>query len=1093
MLQNYGIPEARAAFDALIAATTANDNALEPVVNAAGNTLSTAVSSNAAQLSNVGTSLTRSLSGRTAANTRQINTVSNAADATLAAYTSVQGGQLATIPQVSQSPVSSPSTATAGSTLTYQQYLQRAATLAAAVPTATSTSTAPAAGTTDASGCIYAYIDSQTPPPLGYQDPPDPSVVSLSVDVWSVLPGTGPNPIPFWILQIPGSAAPPSLSGIPATYVGALPFNQAVAHAENANPPIAFYNHAIVCPINPPSPPPTASPPPPLPPGSPPPPPPSPLPPPSPQPIAEQCIPICGVTPPPPAPPGSPPTAPPPAKVQIPPPPSPVQVPPLGSPRFNIVIPIPGTPDWCKAQDSIYEFFGSIGQAFITWADGELETVESVLLALAQPPDQSDWSVFGTIYTGLLRDFVAPMLNTSAAIIKGLRNLIKAVVGGVLAVNTPKISYVIGVLSCKMLWAAIKNLEVGSEVWILSKTKLGEVFPEFDKILEYLTNTLTPIEVPSPPEAMEALLQGQISREIYECWLLLHGCHPDLFEPVLRSRRDKLVPGELIQYARRTGVDLDGQVQALQQQGWYNQAEASARVKLYDELPTIADHLHWLTRNVDDKDYVNRYGLLDGFAPQQFINSLPGFETYIVQDVGITRNFWGTFGQDLYAQGMKPEYAAYHYAAHWINPAPTQMREFYYRLRPDKPGVQNPFTIEDFLKLMSEQDIAPRAAKWFAETLPHVPALSYLRDMYRSFVISDEELKSYHQDLGYTAADSERFVSIDKIVRTRMRTSAAHGWTPAAMAAAYSIRAIGVQEVLNGMATLNYTEAEAYQLMARADSELQRSVFMRARSRALTSTITEVRNAINVGIMDANQARQTLVAAGWPEDYATSLAESERIAAGIARIKQAVQAIRRAFLKGELDATGVAELLASAGIQPQAISDYLRIWQLQLTPTRRRRTASQIVNDVASGNMTTDEAMARLLNLGYDDADSRLYMADAEAKIVRRQAEMLAQQQRSDRVAQSNLARIARQAQTQARSAVKRLEKIAPVAKLQKWAKLGIIGHDLFLARMQLYGYDLATAEDYYREACSSRTAACTETTPPGTTIGTGIPGSPGP
>jgi len=94
-------------------------------------------------------------------------------------------------------------------------------------------------------------------------------------------------------------------------------------------------------------------------------------------------------------------------------------------------------------------------------------------------------------------------------------------------------------MGCKALWNTIKNLEVGSEVWILSKTKLGEVFPEFDTILAYLTNQIMPLEVPSPAEAMEAYLQGLIDRNIYEM------CPEE-------KREIKSVPGSLPASMKRT-------------------------------------------------------------------------------------------------------------------------------------------------------------------------------------------------------------------------------------------------------------------------------------------------------------------------------------------------------------------------------------------------------------------------------------------------------------------------------------------------------------------------------------------------------------
>src|SRR5581483_2272528 len=115
-------------------------------------------------------------------------------------------------------------------------------------------------------------------------------------------------------------------------------------------------------------------------------------------------------------------------------------------------------------------------------------TVESFLDGLAQPPDNSDWSVFGTLWTAFLRDYVVPALSVASDSIHVVRNVINAINQGIISPEAANIPFLVGIMGCKALWNTIKNLEVGSEVWILSKTKLGEVFPEFDTILAYLTN-----------------------------------------------------------------------------------------------------------------------------------------------------------------------------------------------------------------------------------------------------------------------------------------------------------------------------------------------------------------------------------------------------------------------------------------------------------------------------------------------------------------------------------------------------------------------------------------------------------------------------
>lgn len=1026
-LPNFGIPDASAAFQALSDGVNSNDTLLEPVVNTAGNALLGQVRANDASIGAVSAAASKSLSSRVGANTRTLNTVAQAVEGTLAGFSSAQGATLSTVPQSTAVPFAQPPSV---ASLQWGQHV------------------------------------------VGYTSYPDGTVAyqwsdNTEAEARSWVSGASEPPLPTGAYYIGQQPNPPP-NGVAYYRNGFLANSVGGSWNAEAVYPIPLSAPTVAPPALPPAPPP--------------------LPPPvAPEPIVGQCIPICGVTPPPappPSPPPSPPESPPPPPPHSPgapppspppsPPPPPTPVPPVaGAPVVygGIAIPLPGSPLWCELQGDLLNFFRDLGTQFIRWASDRLCDAETILLQWADPQPSAEWSVLGTIKSGLFRDFIVPALKTCAGLCQLWRNALNTLRDGWLQFQGTDPVLIAGLIGTKILFNLIKNADVGSEVWLLITSKISDNIPVIDRILDYLIDTAAPCEVPSPPEAMEAYLRGTITRDMYECWLLLHGCSPLVYEAVLQSRRDRLSSEEWIQYARRNKLDDNSTMVGLRNIGWINNSDAVARNYLYDELPTIADHLHWLQRNVFDAAYVQEFALMDGFEEK----------------------FWPVFGHDLYAQGMKKEYAALHYAAHWLNPAPEQLKEMVYRLRPEKVGPELSFTSEQYARVLAEQDVGPFFRPRFQEIIYRVPALGYLRDMYRNYILTDDDMKGYHRDLGYSETDSIRFVQIDSVVRARIRATESHGWTPSAIAGAYSIRQLDSDTVVQLMESLGYYRDEAQELMERADAELKRSVFTRARSRALTGVVAEVKTALRVGTITEQQAEASLAATGWPADYAATLVSTESLAAHTKKVEQVVAAVRKAYLRGEINPDTAGVILGQAGILQQPIADYLALWSLQQTPQRKRRTASQIVSDVANGNMSTDEALARLINLGYDDADSRLYMADAQSKVAKRQAQMLASQQRSDKAAQAALAKVARDAKAQARAAIKRLQKIAPVSALKKWAKLGIIGHDLFLARMRLYGYDAGTAEDYYKEACSGKTAQCSETTPTGTTIGTGVPGAAGP
>jgi cell division septum initiation protein DivIVA len=463
---------------------------------------------------------------------------------------------------------------------------------------------------------------------------------------------------------------------------------------------------------------------------------------------------------------------------------------------------------------------------------------------------------------------------------------------------------------------------------------------------------------------------------------------------------------------------------------------------------------------------------LDGFSTQQFINSLEGWQGYTVQTETHGRDFWRTFGHDLTAQGMRPDVAAFHYAAHWIQPSPEQMKEFVYRLRPGAPGVDTPFTAVDFDRILAEQDYAPLARKWFGETLYHVPAISYIVGMYRQGVISEADLQGYHQDLGYTHQDSERFVGVDRLQKAKLRASEYHGWTPAKIGDAYVIGTLDAERVREYLGRLGGTDVEATDLMNVAQVSLDKQIWMRARTREQWRTATRVQAGLQVGVLEPDQAVQLLVGLGYPQARAEGVVEAEKANSRTAIVKQTVASVKRSYHDGYITGEGAVSLLQAAGIVPAKVDEYLALCGIQNTPRRKRRTASQIVSDLSSGMMDTTEALSRLYNLGYDQADSMLYLHDAQAKVIAREAKARASASRDARTRASTLARLAREAQQQARRLRTDLERIAPRSVLVKWLKRGIMPLAQFRLRMEQLGYPDPEISLYIADAPTQPTVA---------------------
>jgi hypothetical protein len=640
---------------------------------------------------------------------------------------------------------------------------------------------------------------------------------------------------------------------------------------------------------------------------------------------------------------------------------------------------------------------------------------------------------------------VANQLKTSLATAAAtVRQLVVAGIPG-------KSVVIFGLAVVRTLLGVLSDFHIGVNAVVQGNIKIGLEFRTLVEVVDMLERYVLPTHVPSIADALECQLYVTAPMDLIACWMKLNGATPEVWDPVVDARREKLTPEQTIQWHRRLGDDEKTQIESLRELGFTRENEARRFVYLYDELPSVADNLHYLQRNVFDVNYVNDYDLLEGFEDR----------------------YWANFGLQLSAIGRSKEVSRLDYAAHWVLPPPTQLSEFVYRLRPDKPGVQNPVTLQDYERLLAEQDVAPWARKRYAEIVHRVPALGYVRDMFRSYILDADELKSIHQDLGYTAEDSDRFVRVDTLFRARIRASESHGWTPAAVGSAYVVGRLTKPEALDKIKALGFTDTEASDSLDRAQADFYRMIVVRARSRVMFKTVTTVQQGVESGLMSDDDATKALVGLGWPEDFASSFVDVLRSGQEIKLIKTATGRIKRAFLAGEIDANYAITALQNLNIQGDQIQLFISVWAAEMTPNRKRRSAKQITQDVAEGYISTAEALVKLQNLGYENADQILFLADSAQAILKREQQSLSVEFKTEaQLAQALAQQIAaggRQSQ-QLRNALRRF---SSPATMDKWAKAGQIEKSEYVERMTLFGFSPDDIERQWQTACSAKGAAC--------------------
>jgi hypothetical protein len=571
---------------------------------------------------------------------------------------------------------------------------------------------------------------------------------------------------------------------------------------------------------------------------------------------------------------------------------------------------------------------------------------------------------------------------------------------------------------------------------------------------EMIVDAAQPSVIPGFGDVIDMYVRGIIGEGEAKCLIQLNGGVWDLWNTVASSQHILLSPDDAIEWVRRNDLPMSIVYDSLRWVGIVDSDIQEAIRGLYDQLPTVSDILHFQQRNVHDTKYVQDFRLMQDFEEK----------------------FWPRYGKQLRAQGILKTTAEDHYAAHWVNPAPQQLLEMVYRLREGNPTSPLIFTPTDYERVLAEQDVAPYFRERFNAIKYQVPAISYIKEMYRQDVITADTLKGIHQDLGYSAQISDAFVKIDDIQKRRIRAQQTHGWTTKTANDAWLIGTIDDGQHTTIFEVLEYTPEEAQAAREASRVEFNKQVFVRARSRALSTTIVAIRKGIRVGTIQQIDAIELLQAAGWPEEYAVSLAQQERIDADTDHVKEVVTAIRKAYLRGEIDENAAIQSLQSIGIYSDQIDRYIALWKIQNTPNRKRRTAQQITNDIAGGLMSAEEGLARLIALGYSQPDSMLFLADAQGKQAQRAARESSRQAHIRKSRDLQIAAEVRSVRRQERELVAKLRMLTPPNKLQKWAALGEVGRARFFSLMRAMGYDDLDIQRWWTEACAKKSAKCAET-----------------
>lgn len=261
--------------------------------------------------------------------------------------------------------------------------------------------------------------------------------------------------------------------------------------------------------------------------------------------------------------------------------------------------------------------------------------------------------------------------------------------------------------------------------------------------LEQLSNSACQSKLPSGAEADEAYLADTITRETWRCLHKAEGNYVDEFMPLLDAKRSRPNVNEEVLLYKRGYNDLDKCTKQLRKNGVTDSQDQINYINLSDEWPGMSDIVRFMVRDV--------------------------WDTQAVTDSGLDTDFdlkWTADAKKFgFAAGISDDVAKLYWRAHWQLPSYTMMREFLYRLRPDKYADDMAFDRDKMEKVLKQDDWAPAHVKRMIETAYQVVTRTDAVRMYMIHQFDEDKLKGYLLDEGYNSDNADDLVSFYKTQR----------------------------------------------------------------------------------------------------------------------------------------------------------------------------------------------------------------------------------------------------------------------------------------------------------------------------------------
>lgn len=211
------------------------------------------------------------------------------------------------------------------------------------------------------------------------------------------------------------------------------------------------------------------------------------------------------------------------------------------------------------------------------------------------------------------------------------------------------------------------NPELGNLSFVMGMLSIyekwiGRIPPRWTASMQYSEAYMCPWLLPTAAEAQRLYLSGVVPDDVAIRLGRFNGVCDDTFILNALANQSRLSPVEIVSALRRGLWDQNRASEELRARGYLASDALPLQVALAEWLPGPTDVIRFVVRDAADPVTVARFQL-DAEFDQKYLNGSPEIKRW------------------AQAQGVSDDVIRYFWRSHWEIPSPTQLGEFWRRLR----------------------------------------------------------------------------------------------------------------------------------------------------------------------------------------------------------------------------------------------------------------------------------------------------------------------------------------------------------------------------------------------------------------------------